>query len=193
MVLVSKGGAPHRQRPPPFAFQGCPRQAAGTGRPVLAGATQDPILTQLESALPEAPPQHRRAPIGVQHKPRAREARQEGKRHPFSGRKGSAARDRYAATLFVEQHGQCRMCAETISPTLRGRSDQRDAVVDHIRPWRLRPDLAHDAGNLQLICRRCHARCDGIEKRYWPDADKIANAKRQRQRAAIGVDGWPAG
>lgn len=128
--------------------------------------------------MPEAPPQHRRAALATQHKPRAREPKAESKRHPFAGRKGSAARDRYAATLYAEQAGLCRMCSQPVSPTLRGRSGERDAVVDHIRPWRLRPDLKYDPANMALVCRLCHARCDGIEKRCWPDAERIAAEKR---------------
>ncbi|OWV64255.1 hypothetical protein CDZ97_10225 [Mameliella alba] len=69
------------------------------------------------------------------------------------------------------------MCRIGLDPTLRGRSSSRSAVVDHLRPWRLRPDLVDDPANLQLICRGCHAKCDAIEKRLWPDADAIAAEK----------------
>ncbi|MEX5600713.1 HNH endonuclease [Pseudophaeobacter sp. C1-32P7] len=69
------------------------------------------------------------------------------------------------------------MCASPVPATLRGRAGDRAAVVDHLRPWRLRPDLAFDLSNLQLICRSCHATCDSIEKNNWPDAELIAEAK----------------
>ncbi|MBY6120248.1 HNH endonuclease [Mameliella alba] len=77
----------------------------------------------------------------------------------------------------MAQRGLCRMCRIGLDPTLRGRSSSRSAVVDHLRPWRLRPDLVDDPANLQLICRGCHAKCDAIEKRLWPDADAIAAEK----------------
>lgn len=109
--------------------------------------------------------------------------------HPFAGRKGSALRDRFAATLYANQHGACRMCGITIDPTLRGTRDSRAAVVDHVRPWRLDPAGIYKTDNLQLICRRCHATCDGIEKRHWPDADRIAAEKRRG--GGFGADGWP--
>jgi len=80
------------------------------------------------------------------------------------------------------------MCGAMINATLRGTRDRRDAVVDHKQPHRLRPDLAHDAANLWLICRACHATCDGIEKRHWPDADRIA-AEKAAQRG-FNVEGW---
>lgn len=97
--------------------------------------------------------------------------------HPFAGRRGSAKRDVFALQLYAQQGGLCRMCAIALPPGLRGRSGQRSAVVDHLRPWRLRPDLSFEVSNLQLICRACHATCDSIERSNWPDADLIAEAK----------------
>ena len=37
-----------------------------------------------------------------------------------------------------------------------------DAIVDHIKPRRLHPELAYDPNNLQLLCKRCH---DSTKKR----------------------------
>jgi 5-methylcytosine-specific restriction endonuclease McrA len=101
----------------------------------------------------------------------------DAQQHPFAGRKGSAARDRFAAELFVSQQGKCRMCCAPIPASLRGKSGKRAAVVDHIIPWRMRPDLSHDLSNLQLICRGCHAICDSIEDQNWGNADIIREAK----------------
>ncbi|WP_373418417.1 HNH endonuclease [Sagittula sp. MA-2] len=69
------------------------------------------------------------------------------------------------------------MCRAPLPAALRGKTGRRAPVVDHLRPWRLRPDLAHDLTNLQLICRACHATCESIEAAHWPDADMIAAAK----------------
>ena len=102
--------------------------------------------------------------------------------HPFSGAGGSALRDRFAADLFAAQLGKCALCQSPIPPSLRGRRGKSSAVVDHIRPWRLRPDLARDQSNLWLVCYSCHATtCQQIEAAFGSDDDMIAEAK---QRAA---------
>lgn len=63
------------------------------------------------------------------------------------------------------------------------------AVVDHIRPISLRPDLTWDMGNCRVVCRQCHAVCDSIEKRAGGDADEVARAKLAYR--AVGLDGYP--
>ncbi len=110
--------------------------------------------------------------------PERLEAREQ--RHPFAGRAGSRLRDGLAVELVARQGGRCRMCGCSVDVSLRGKSSPHAAVVDHLVPWRLRPDAARDLENLQLICRRCHAVCDSIEGRLWPDAEAIAEAKRAR-------------
>ena len=110
------------------------------------------------------------------------------KYHPFAGRKGSATRNRFARQLYADQHGACGMCGQIVNPTLRGAKGSRDAVVDHKRPVRLRPDLAFDESNLWLICRRCHATCDSIEKRNPEDDDRIAAEKAKHR--PVGIDGY---
>jgi len=75
------------------------------------------------------------------------------------------------------------MCGKLVN----GEGDQ--CHVDHIRPHDLRPDLAYDYGNLQVVCTRCHnGTCQSIEKRHSPDADRIA-AEKAAQRG-FNVDGW---
>lgn len=103
--------------------------------------------------------------------------------HPFAGRAGSAKRDAHAIALYAEQDGKCRMCSAPIPPSLRGRTGKRAAVVDHKRPWRLRPDLSFERNNLQIVCRACHATCESIEAAHWPDADLIAEAKERAGQA----------
>ena len=101
------------------------------------------------------------------------------KRHPFAGRNGSAFRDRIASQLFATQAGRCAMCHNPLPPSLRGKTEGRHAVLDHIKPHRLRPDLSLTPDNLHLICRNCHAKCETIEAAHWPDADLIAEAKQR--------------
>jgi len=115
--------------------------------------------------MPAAPPQHQRAPIAAQHRTRERKA--DKTPHPFQGRKGSAIRDRFAATLYAEQHGACAMCGTTINPTLRGTSDRRAAVVDHKQPHRLRPDLEKRDCD---ICRR-------YDHHGWRNPDETKRGK----------------
>ena len=99
--------------------------------------------------------------------------------HPFSGRAGSARRDAFAAILYAQQGGKCRMCHSPIPASLRGRSGKRAAVVDHLRPWRMVPERAYDKANLQLICRGCHATCESIEASHPNDPDMIAAVKER--------------
>jgi hypothetical protein len=76
----------------------------------------------------------------------------------------------------------CQMCGAWLRS---GKKDSAAAVVDHIRPHTLRPDLTWDEANLQVICRSCHAVCDGIEKRHRPDAEAIAKAKQAWRRGTV--------
>ena len=109
--------------------------------------------------------------------------------HPFAGRAGSAFRTRIAAKLYADQHGKCAMCGDTINPSLRGTKGSRAAVLDHIRPHRIRPDLSRDPANLHLVCKSCHdGTCASIEARHWPDADRIATEKAAEARFAL--TGW---
>ena len=112
--------------------------------------------------------------------------------HPFAGAKGSRIRDRFAASLFVAQAGRCSMCGVATGPTLRGTRDKRAAVLDHVRPHKLRPDLQYDENNIALICARCHnGPCAAIEAKHWPDADRIATEKAKYR--PVGLDGYRVG
>ena len=83
---------------------------------------------------------------------------------------------------------RCRMCAVIVTD---GRTGDRAAVIDHIRPRSLRPDLALDDGNCWCVCRGCHdGPCASIEARHPGDADAIAAAKAAWR--PVGVDGCPA-
>jgi len=89
--------------------------------------------------------------------------------------------------ILIRDLWTCQMCGRLLRP---GKTRADSAVVDHVRPAALRPDLFWDEGNLKAICRSCHAICDSIEKRHTcPDA--IAEAKAAYR--AIGPDGYPVG
>lgn len=71
-------------------------------------------------------------------------------------------------------------------------ADVKSNHLDHLKPWRLRPDLAKDLGNLRIVCPPCHnGPCAAIEARHWPDADAIAKAKLAY--APVGLDGYRIG
>ena len=107
--------------------------------------------------------------------------------HVFAGRAGSRKCNELLEVVANRDGWQCRMCRCIL---YAGRIAGNSATLDHIRPVRLRPDLVHDASNLQLVCKRCHdSRCKTIEARHPNNADKIASQKAKPRR--IGVDGWP--
>lgn len=77
---------------------------------------------------------------------------------------------------------RCQMCGIILRS---GRTDEASALVDHIKPAKLRPDLFHDMTNLQACCRQCHVTtCAEIEAKHWPDAELIDAAKRAIRPAA---------
>jgi 5-methylcytosine-specific restriction protein A len=79
-------------------------------------------------------------------------------------------------SVLVRDLYQCQMCGVSL---IQGREDGRSALVDHIIPAKLCPELFYEPTNLQACCRNCHAStCADIEARYAGDADAIAAAKR---------------
>lgn len=102
-------------------------------------------------------------------RPNTATAPQFGK-HPFSTRRGRKVRD----SILLRDLFTCQMCGCIVRA---GRSDGRAAVVDHVRPWSMRPDLWFAASNLRTVCRDCHAVCRSIEMRYAGSEELIAEAK----------------
>jgi 5-methylcytosine-specific restriction endonuclease McrA len=93
-------------------------------------------------------------------------------RHPFATRKGAAFR----LAILNRDHWLCQMCGCLLT---EGRTHPRAAVVDHLIPVALRPDLAYDPANCRAVCKADHdGACQSIERRHWPDAEVIARAKR---------------
>jgi 5-methylcytosine-specific restriction endonuclease McrA len=94
---------------------------------------------------------------------------------------------RFKAAIIRRDMGICQMCGAAL---VIGRKHHRSAVVDHIRPAVLRPDLFYDPENTRAVCKRCHdTDCQRIERRHAGDAEAIAQAKSRHHD--IGVDGWP--
>ena len=86
------------------------------------------------------------------------------------------------ADILVRDLYRCQMCGTILT---QGRDDDRAALVDHIIPAKLCPELFYEPTNLQACCRLCHATtCADIEARYAGDADAIAAAKRAVSPAA---------
>lgn len=104
--------------------------------------------------------------------------------HFFSTERGKRIRQR----VLVRDMYLCQMCGTS---TTTGRKASNSAVVDHVAPVALRPDLVDDMANLRCVCRRCHAACDSIEKRLSPDSDAIVAAKLAYR--PVGLDGYPIG
>ena len=91
--------------------------------------------------------------------------------------------------ILLRDGYRCCMCGTILKA---GRRGDRAAIVDHIRPLALRPDLGLDEGNLWSVCSGCHDRtCTSIEARHAGDADAIAAAKAAWR--PVGIDGYPAG
>ena len=106
--------------------------------------------------------------------------------HPFAS--GSAKVRHFRQQVLSRDGYQCRVCAALLTS---GTSHERAAVVDHIRPHKLRPDLTWDEANCWAVCRGWHAELLGIERKLAPDAEAIAAAKLARR--GVGLDGWPIG
>lgn len=102
--------------------------------------------------------------------------------HWFSTRQGRAFRE----SILVRDLFTCQMCGCIVTT---GRTHPRSAVVDHLRPVALRPDLERDPGNCRCVCRACHSTCDSIEKRLGSDVEAVARAKLSVR--PVGLDGYP--
>lgn len=71
--------------------------------------------------------------------------------------------------ILERDNFRCRSCGA------RGRLE-----CDHIEPVRLRPDLAYDPANLQLLCASCHSTKTRQENGITPISED-----RQQWRGAV--------
>ena len=73
-----------------------------------------------------------------------------------------------------------------------GRAQPRQPIVDHVRPLRLRPDMATDPDNLRVVCPSCHSgTCAEIEARHGDDDEAIRAEKLMHCPDADFLDvGW---
>ena len=105
----------------------------------------------------------------------------------MSASHSTAAWQRTRLAILHRDLFTCQMCDTILTG---GRHNPRAAVVDHLMPEALRPDLFLDDSNLRSVCKACHdGPCASIEARHEGDADAIRAAKLATHR--IGVDGWP--
>ena len=92
--------------------------------------------------------------------------------HIFSSHNGRKARNAFLA----RSDWQCAMCGALLT---KGRTHARSAVVDHIKPAALCPELEWVEANWWLVCKACHdGPCETIERQHAGNADAIAQAKR---------------
>lgn len=97
---------------------------------------------------------------------------------PGKGSGYSTARwQKLRAAILNRDLFTCQICGVILRD---GTTDDRAAVVDHIQPAKLRPDLFFSARNLWGVCRQCH---DGVIRRaedaHSGDAEAIRAAKEQ--------------
>ena len=105
----------------------------------------------------------------------------------MSGFHSTASWQRMRKVILHRDLYTCQMCGIILTS---GKHSPRAAVVDHLMPARLRPDLRLDEGNLRSICKACHdGPCAQIEAKHQGDAGAIRAAKLAVPR--IGLDGWP--
>lgn len=98
--------------------------------------------------------------------------------HIFSTRRGRKVR----AEVMKRDLYRCQMCGLIVFP---GRHKSTSAVVDHLVPVELAPELELEKSNLWTVCKGCHdGPCQFIEKRAGNDPDEIVRAKR----AYLGYD-----
>ena len=96
-------------------------------------------------------------------------------------------------TIIARDQWQCGMCRCLLT---EGKKDPRAAVVDHIIPAAMRPDLFYAPDNLWAVCKACHdGPCASIEARHRGyEAIRAAKMDRRGKRStprAVGLDGYP--
>ncbi|MCH2131958.1 MAG: HNH endonuclease, partial [Pirellulaceae bacterium] len=91
----------------------------------------------------------------------------------------TSAWQRVRPQILERDSWTCRMCGIYLSS---GKIKRYSAVVDHIRPHGLAPDLCLEPSNLWAVCKGCHdGPCQSIELKYAGDADAIAAAEGKVQ------------
>jgi RNase P subunit RPR2 len=96
---------------------------------------------------------------------------------------------RFRITILKRDLWTCQMCSVLLTS---GRSYRRAAVVDHLMPARLRPDLFLSDDNTRAVCKSCHdGPCKSIEVRLGEDADAIRAAKLAWHAGGYDTAGYP--
>lgn len=80
------------------------------------------------------------------------------RRHVLSSaQRGYGARHRADREWYRRLHYTCERCGEPVFG--------KNADLHHVESIADRPDLQHDPGNWQILCRQCHARADAERRR----------------------------
>ena len=96
---------------------------------------------------------------------------------------------RFLRTILKRDLWTCQMCNVLLT---KGRSHPRAAVVDHLMPARLRPDLFLSAENTRAVCKSCHdGTCQRIENKHGDDVEAIKAAKLAWHPGGYDAAGYP--
>ena len=80
----------------------------------------------------------------------------------------------------------CQMCGVGL---IAGKVKPTSAVVDHLQPVLMAPDLFFDGDNLWSVCKGCHDNeCRSIE---FNNNCSVNIKSRKKDYRPIGVDGYP--
>lgn len=95
----------------------------------------------------------------------------------------------YRLVILKRDGWSCQMCGVAL---VTGRTSRLAAVVDHIIPAWLRPDLFFCEENTRAVCKKCHdGPCQAIEARHGDDADALKAAKLAWHPGGYDADGFP--
>lgn len=93
---------------------------------------------------------------------------------------------RLRLTILTRDLWTCQMCGVML---IEGRASKASAVVDHLKPHTLRPELVYADTNLWSVCKGCHdGACASIEF-GCKDADQIEQLKRTHHRGGYSKAG----
>jgi len=132
----------------------------------------------LKPALKTLPPRLGAAPGDTASRSRYRDDTQPHRRNYKTSRW-----QRFREEILARDCWQCQMCGTLLR---KGRVAARSAMVDHLMPVALKPDLFFDAGNCRSVCRDCHETvCSIIEAKHAGDAEAIRQAKLEWEPGGV--------
>ncbi|EBA18388.1 prophage LambdaSo, holin, putative [Roseobacter sp. SK209-2-6] len=95
----------------------------------------------------------------------------------------------FRLTILKRDLWACKMCGRAL---VTGRKPKASAVVDHLIPAHLRPDLFFEAENNRSVCKGCHdGPCQSIEAKHGRDEEAIKAAKMSWHPGGYDAQGFP--